>query len=84
MHRLGLICTEETFFLKMIYFEKGIYFEDVQMLPRVFLVADTIRCMNGTFYHYIIRDNSIMTSGKKDAARVRDSISIYEQWFSLF
>ena len=40
--------------------------------------------MNGTFYHYIVRDNSIMTSGKKDAARVRDSISIYEQWFSLF
>ena len=67
-----------------LFFEKGIYFEDVQMLPRVFLVADTIRCMNGTFYHYIIRDNSIMTSGKKDAARVRDSISIYEQWFSLF
>lgn len=67
-----------------LYFEKGIYFEDVQMLPRVFLAADTIRCMNGTFYHYIVRDNSIMTSGKKDAARVRDSISIYEQWFSLF
>lgn len=67
-----------------LFFEKGIYFEDVQMLPRVFLVADTIRCMNGIFYHYIIRDNSIMTSGKKDAARVRDSISIYEQWFSLF
>lgn len=52
-----------------LFFEKGIYFEDVQMLPRVFLVADTIRCMNGTFYHYIIRDNSIMTSGKKDAAK---------------
>lgn len=67
-----------------LYFEKGIYFEDVQMLPRVFLAADTIRCMNGTFYHYIVRDNSIMTSGKKDAARIRDSISIYEQWFSLF
>ena len=67
-----------------LFFEKGIYFEDVQMLPRVFLAANTIRCMNGTFYHYIVRDNSIMTSGKKDAARVRDSISIYEQWFSLF
>lgn len=67
-----------------LYFEKGIYFEDVQMLPRVFLAANTIRCMNGTFYHYIVRNNSIMTSGKKDAARIRDSISIYEQWFSLF
>lgn len=67
-----------------LFFEKGIYFEDVQMLPRVFLAANTIRCMNGTFYHYIVRDNSIMTSGKKDTARVRDSISIYEQWFSLF
>ena len=67
-----------------LYFERGIYFEDVQMLPRVFLAADTIRCMKGTFYHYIVRDNSIMTSGKKDAARIRDSLSIYEQWFSFF
>lgn len=67
-----------------LYFEKGIYFEDVQMLPRVFLAANTIRYMNGTFYHYVVRDNSIMTSGKKDVARIRDSISIYEQWFSLF
>ena len=67
-----------------LYFEKGIYFEYVQMLPRVFLAANTIRCMNGIFYHYIVRDNSIMTSGKKDFARIRDSIHIYEQWFCLF
>ncbi len=67
-----------------LYFEKGIYFEDVQMLPRVFLAASTIRCMNGVFYHYIVRDNSIMTSEKKDFTKIRDSINIYEQWFNLF
>ena len=56
-----------------LYFKKGIYFEDVQMLPRVFLPAKKITCINGTFYHYIIRENSIMTS-QRDGKKKNDSV----------
>lgn len=67
-----------------LYFQKGIYFEDMQMLPRVFLGANRIACINGTFYHYIVRDNSIMTSNGRDSKKVKDSIDIYKQWLKLF
>lgn len=46
------------------FFKVGIYFEDMQMLPRVFLAAQKIACMDGVFYHYVVRENSIMTSQK--------------------
>lgn len=62
-----------------LYFKKGIYFEDVQMLPRVFLPAKKIACIDGTFYHYIIRENSIMTS-KKDEEKRKDSIQNLREW----
>lgn len=67
-----------------LYFKKGIYFEDIQMLPRVFLPANTITCIDGTFYHYVIRENSIMTSDNRDSAKIEDSIDIYTEWFALF
>lgn len=66
-----------------LFFKKGIYFEDVQMLPRVFLPAKKIACMEGTFYHYIIRDNSIMTS-KKDIKKQSDSIQNLREWKEQF
>lgn len=66
-----------------LFFKKGIYFEDVQMLPRVFLSAKKIACMEGIFYHYIIRDNSIMTS-KKDIKKQSDSIQNLREWKEQF
>lgn len=66
-----------------LFFKKGIYFEDIQMLPRVFLPAKRIVCMEGTFYHYIIRDNSIMTS-KKDEKKKNDSICNLREWKTQF
>lgn len=66
-----------------LYFKKGIYFEDIQMLPRVFLPAKKIACIDGTFYHYIIRENSIMTS-KKDEKKKKDSIQNLREWKELF
>lgn len=62
-----------------LYFKEGIYFEDVQMLPMVFLSAEKIACIDGIFYHYVIRDNSIMTSGK-DEKKKNDSIQNLREW----
>lgn len=67
-----------------LYFKKGIYFEDMQMLPRVFLPANRIATIDGTFYHYIVRDNSIMTTDGRDSKKVNDSIEIYRQWIETF
>ena len=39
--------------------------------------------MEGTFYHYIIRDNSIMTS-KKDEKKKNDSICNLREWKTQF
>lgn len=66
-----------------LYFKKEIYFEDVQMLPRVFLSAQKIACIDGIFYHYIIRENSIMTS-KKDEKKKHDSIQNLSEWKEQF
>lgn len=66
-----------------LYFKKGIYFEDVQMLPRVFLRAKKITCIDGKFYHYIIRENSIMTS-QKDEKKKNDSIQNLKEWKEQF
>lgn len=67
-----------------LYFKKGIYFEDMQMLPRVFLQANRIATIDGTFYHYVVRDNSIMTTDGRDSKKVNDSIEIYRQWLEMF
>ena len=66
-----------------LYFKKGIYFEDVQMLPRVFLPAKKITCIDGTFYHYIIRENSIMTS-QRDEKKKNDSVNNLKEWKNQF
>lgn len=66
-----------------LYFKKEIYFEDIQMLPRVFLSAQKIACIDGIFYHYIIRENSIMTS-KKDEKKKHDSIQNLSEWKEQF
>lgn len=67
-----------------LYFKKGIYFEDMQMLPRVFLQANRIATIDETFYHYVVRDNSIMTTDGRDSKKVNDSIEIYGQWLEMF
>lgn len=66
-----------------LFFKVGIYFEDMQMLPRVFLAAQKIACIDGVFYHYVVRDNSIMTS-KKDIKKQSDSIQNLREWKEQF
>lgn len=62
-----------------LLFKKNVYFEDVQMLPRVFLPASKITCMDGVFYHYVIRENSIMTS-VKDIKKKNDAMQNLREW----
>lgn len=62
-----------------LFFKVGIYYEDMQMLPRVFLRAKKVACIDGVFYHYIVRENSIMTS-KKDEKKKKDSIQNLKEW----
>ena len=69
--------------LNKLFFKVGIYFEDMQMLPRVFLRAKKVACIDGVFYHYIVRENSIMTS-EKDEKKKKDSIQNLKEWKSQF
>lgn len=66
-----------------LYFKKNIYFEDMQMLPRVFLPAGRIACTDGIFYHYVVRENSIMTS-ERDDRKKNDSIQNLREWKMAF
>lgn len=45
-----------------LYFMYGVYFEDEEWNPRVFLEAKRVIGTNCCFYYYIIRENSITTS----------------------
>lgn len=52
-------------------FKVGILHEDVEFTPRVFLNAQSVCCTFVTFYHYIVRDDSITTQ-KDQRKNVRD------------
>lgn len=41
-------------------FKYGILHEDVEFTPRAFLAARSVVCTTNFFYHYMIRENSIM------------------------
>ena len=43
-----------------IYFKKGIYHEDEEWYPRVFLCAGSVAHLGIVYYVYMIRENSIM------------------------
>lgn len=66
-----------------LYFKVGRYFEDMEMLPRVFLAAEKISCIDGIFYHYIVRKESIMTS-ETNPKKEKDSIQNLTEWKERF
>lgn len=66
-----------------LYFKVGRYFEDMEMLPRVFLASKKIACMDGIFYHYVVREGSIMTSNK-NSKKEQDSIQNLTEWKKKF
>ena len=64
-------------------FAEGLLHEDMEMQPRLFLVARTVACTGKVFYRYIDRSSSIMNASKVLARR--DAMkSIYSQWKTMF
>ncbi|HAT4298909.1 glycosyltransferase [Clostridium perfringens] len=66
-----------------LFFVKGLVHEDMQMLPRVFLKARTIKYLDYMFYQYIIRDNSITQNTKKEI-NGKHLMKIYTEWKCQF
>lgn len=66
-----------------LYYKVGYYFEDIEMLPRIFLANPRVSYMNYPFYNYIIRENSIMTSNITEQ-KVTMALDNYKNWLRLF
>ncbi len=64
-------------------FAKGRFFEDLEMLPRLYLNANKICYIDYYFYNYIKRDNSITTS-VNTPQKTEDAIQNYIEWKRLF
>lgn len=66
-----------------LFFVKDRIYEDIEMLPRVYLAAKKVAYLDYAFYNYILRDNSIMTSSK-DERKIKSSIENYSSWKEQF
>lgn len=66
-----------------LFFVEGILHEDMEMLPRVFLVARSVKCLHYDFYYYIVRVGSIMTTKITDG-QIKNMREIYSAWYSSF
>lgn len=65
-----------------LYYKKGYLYEDIEMMPRLFLAANKIVYVDYPFYNYVIRDNSIMTSDNTPEKR-RMTLDIYKEWYEI-
>lgn len=75
---------KKSFLLKnSLFFKKNIYFEDIEILPRLFLSAHTVQYRKFIFYNYVVRSGSIIKS-KTSNKKIRDSLENYAEWFRIF
>lgn len=58
-----------------LWFEKGLLHEDELWTPKVLLAAQTLRYYPFPLYQYRVRQNSIMTGGKRDRSRNLDAMT---------
>ena len=67
-------------------FKLGIFHEDLEFLPRLFLNAQTVRFIDRPFYHYCIRPGSITTaSSEADIKKKSSDIRlVLEEWAKIF
>lgn len=65
-----------------LFYKSGFYYEDMEMLPRLFLSAKKVVYVDYLFYNYIVRKNSIMTS---DITEKKKSmmLAIYNDWMKI-
>ena len=66
-----------------LYYKVGYYFEDIEMLPRLFLANPNVRYIDYPFYNYVIREDSIMTSSVTEE-KINMTIDIYSEWMECF
>lgn len=64
-------------------YAEGLYFEDLEIQPKIFLNANKILYLDYPFYNYVIREGSIMTTEFSDKKK-QDCFFIIEEWFSIF
>jgi len=65
-----------------LYYKDGYLYEDMEMLPRLYLAAHVVVYVDACFYNYVIRDNSIMTS-EITPKKIKIRLAIYENWMRL-
>ena len=63
-----------------LFYRVGYYYEDLDIQPRMCLLANKIVYSDVVFYNYVIRENSIMTSRITDKKK-RMIIDIYNDWY---
>ena len=63
-----------------LFYKVGYYFEDLEMLPRLFLANPYVKYVSFPFYNYVIRNDSIMTSKVTDIKKNMIS-DIYSDWY---
>ena len=66
-----------------LFFKDGRLYEDIEILPRVYLAATQIAYLDYDFYNYIIREDSITTS-KINRKKIQDAVNNYVFWKQLF
>ena len=62
-----------------LFYKVGYLYEDIEMLPRLFLAASKVSYIDYPFYNYVIRENSIMTS-MNTPQKVKMTLDIYNEW----
>lgn len=72
------------FLLKnQLAFQHGIFYEDLEFIPRAFLEANAVVCTRIPFYHYIRRENSI-TMQKDQSKNNADMLRVCSQLEARF
>ncbi len=66
-----------------LYYKVGYFYEDTEMLPRLYLSAKKIVYLDYAFYNYIIRENSIITSKFTDEKR-KMALDNYNDWMRIY
>lgn len=66
-----------------LMFKYNRLFEDMELLPRLYLSAERISYLDYAFYNYVIRNNSITNSSVTDK-KIHDSLQNLTEWKLLF
>ncbi len=61
-----------------LFFKTGILHEDIEYVPRLFLMAEKVKYLHYEFYRYMIRGDSICSI--KSSKHLNDLFSTYSYW----